>query len=353
MRIHYFSGEAWEEAFIREKLAAKTAEGGSPDDSQEPFRGEDIVFHTESLGALPELTDPEAEVLCTFIESSIAEAEMSRFPAVKLIATRSTGYDHIDLAAAAVRGITVVNVPFYGENTVAEFAFALLLALSRRIIDADERVRTGIFSPKDLRGFDLAGKTLGVVGTGHIGAHIIRMAKGFGMNVVGFDAYPNADLSHTLGFEYLTLPELLAQSDIITLHVPYNEHTHHLINSENIGGIKKGAYLINTARGAVVETEALVGALKSGILAGAALDVLEEEGDLADATVLLSAPHPNEATLKVMLQNHYLIDHPRVIVTPHLAFNTKEAVERILNTTLENIRSFSAGTPTNTVARAA
>jgi len=336
MKIHYFSGEAWEEAFVREKLS-----------------GEDIIFHTESLGALPELTDPEAEVLCTFIESPIGEAEMNRFPALKLIATRSTGYDHIDLAAAAARSIAVVNVPFYGENTVAEFAFALLLALSRRVIDADERVRGGVFSPKNLRGFDLAGKTLGIVGTGHIGAHMIRMAQGFGMRVIGFDAFPNAELSHTLGFEYATLPDLLAQSDIITLHVPYNEHTHHLISKENIGGIKRGAYLINTARGAVVETDALVDALKSGVLAGAALDVLEEEGDLADATALLSAPHPNEATLKVMLQNHYLIDHPRVIVTTHLAFNTQEAVERILSTTVENIRSFAAGTPTNIVKSAA
>lgn len=336
MRIHYFSGEAWEEAFVREKLA-----------------GEDIVFHPESFGALPELADPEAQALCMFIESPIGEAEMSRFPALKLIATRSTGYDHIDLKAAAARGITVVNVPFYGENTVAEFAFALLLALSRRIIDADERVRQGQFSPKDLRGFDLAGKTLGVVGTGHIGAHIIRMAQGFGMKIIGFDAFPNADLSHTLGFEYLSLPELLAQSDIITLHVPYNEHTHHLINAGNISAIKRGAYLINTARGAVVETEALVAALQDGTLTGAALDVLEEEGDLADATALLTAPHPQESELKTLLENHYLIDHPRVIVTPHLAFNTQEAVERILNTTLENIRSFSAGTPTNIVASAA
>jgi len=182
---------------------------------------------------------------------------------------------------------------------------------------------------------------------------MIRMAQGFGMRVIGFDAFPNAELSHTLGFEYATLPDLLAQSDIITLHVPYNEHTHHLISKENIGGIKRGAYLINTARGAVVETDALVDALKSGVLAGAALDVLEEEGDLADATALLSAPHPNEATLKVMLQNHYLIDHPRVIVTTHLAFNTQEAVERILSTTVENIRSFAAGTPTNIVKSAA
>lgn len=333
MNIHYFSGEEWEERHVKAKLP-----------------GETITFHEGPLSSFPELTDAEAGVLCTFIESPIGEAEMERFPALKLIATRSTGYDHIDLTAAKARGITVVNVPFYGENTVAEFAFALLLALSRRIIDADERVREGTFSPNGLRGFDLAGKTLGVVGTGHIGAHVIRMAQGFGMRVVAFDAFPKEDLSHTLDFPYVPLTELLAQSDVITLHVPYNKDTHHLINKENIGGAKQGAYLINTARGAVVETDALVEALRNGTLAGAALDVLEEEGGLADETALLSSPHPKAEDLKIMLENHYLIEHPRVIVTPHLAFNTQEAVERILNTTIENIKNFSAGSPTNTVS---
>lgn len=333
MKIHYFSGEAWEEAYVREKL-----------------QGEDLSFHEGTLAANSDLTDTEATVLCTFIDSPVGEAELSRFPAVKLIATRSTGFDHIDLATTKARGITVANVPFYGENTVAEFTFALLLALSRRIIDADERVRTGAFSPVGLRGFDLASKTIGIVGTGHIGAHVIRMAQGFGMKVIGFDAYPNAELARTLNFPYVSLPELLAQSDIITLHVPYNEHTHHLINKENVDGIKKGAYLINTARGAVVETTALVGALKNETLAGAALDVLEEEGDLNDEEMLLTTPHPNANAIRIALENHYLIEHPRVIVTPHLAFNTKEAVERILNTTIENIRAFEAGSPINTVS---
>lgn len=331
--IHYFGGEPWEMDYVRAKLPK-----------------ENIAFHDGSLSSFPDLTDPDATVLCTFIETHIGEAELSRFPALKLIATRSTGYDHIDLQAAATRGVAVANVPFYGENTVAEFAFALLLALSRRIIDADERVReTGTFSHEGLRGFDLAGKTIGVIGTGHIGAHIIRMAKGFGMKVVGFDVYPNAELSHTLDFPYASLPELLATSDIVTLHVPYNEKTHHLINRENIKNIKKGAFLINTARGAVVETQALIDALESGILAGAGLDVLEEEGHLADEAALLTAPHPNEEGLKVALENHYLIQHPRVIVTPHLAFNTTEAVERILDTTIENIENFKASFPTNIV----
>ncbi|MEK7144432.1 MAG: NAD(P)-dependent oxidoreductase [Patescibacteria group bacterium] len=320
MKIHYFAGEEWEEEFVKAKLPS-----------------EDITFHKDAFSAYPDLTDPEADALCTFIESPIGEAEMSRFPALKLIATRSTGFDHIDLAAAKTRGIAVANVPFYGENTVAEFAFALLLALSRRIIDADERVRAGTFSPTGLRGFDLAGKTIGIVGTGHIGAHVIKMAQGFGMKIIGFDAYPNQDLSHTLNFPYVSLPELLAQSDIISLHVPYNPHTHHLINKENIGSIKKGAYLINTARGAVIETDALVDALKRDILAGAALDVLEDEQHLQEQSAISE-------------ENHYLIDHPRVIVTPHLAFNTQEAVERILNTTIENIQHFAAGAPTNIVS---
>ncbi|MFH1178544.1 MAG: hydroxyacid dehydrogenase [bacterium] len=334
MKIHYFSGEKWEEEFVRAKLP-----------------GEDIVFHEGSLAAFPDLTDPETQVLCTFVESHIGEIEISRFPALKLIATRSTGFDHIDLTATKARGITVVNVPFYGENTVAEFAFALLLALSRKIIDADERVReTGSFSHDNLRGFDLAGKTIGVVGCGHIGVHVIRMANGFGMKVLGFDVHQDPELAQKLNFSYSSLDELLATSDIITIHVPYNQHTHHLINKENIAKMKKGAYLINTARGAVVETDALVEAIKNEIIAGAALDVLEEEGDMNDELALLTAPHPKEEELKIALENHYLINHPRVIVTPHMAFNTTEAIERILDTTIENIKAFSAGSPINLVA---
>lgn len=336
MNIHYFSGEDWEEKYVRAKLPK-----------------EDITFHNGSLASFPDLTDADAQVLCTFIETPIGEDVFKRFPKLKLVATRSTGYDHIDLVSAKAHGISVANVPFYGENTVAEFAFALLLAVSRRIIDADERVReTGIFSPNGLRGFDLAGKTLGVIGTGHIGAHMIRMAQGFGMKVIGFDAFPNAELSHTLGFLYLPLTQLLAAADILTLHVPYNKDTHHLINKNNIDLCKKGSYLINTARGAVVETEALVQGLQSGRIAGAGLDVLEEEGELADEAAFLTAPHPNEAGIKIVLENHYLISHPRVVVTPHLAFNTTEAVERILDTTIENIQQFKDGAPINIVGKA-
>lgn len=332
MQIHYFSSEPWEEEYVK---------GILPTDQ--------ITFHDKPLSAYPDLTDPSAEALCIFIDSHIGAAELERFPALKLIASRSTGYDHIDLAAAKERGVTVVTVPFYGENTVAEFTMALLLALSRRVPEAQHRVRDDVFSPQGLRGFDLAGKTIGIIGCGHIGMHVVRMAHGFGMKVVGFEVHPDQKVAAENDMTFLPLPELLATSDIVTIHVPYNAHTHHLINKENISSFKKGSYLINTARGAIVETEALIEALQKGILAGAGLDVLEEEGDLADATALLSAPHPNEAALKVTLENHYLITHPRVIVTPHLAFNTTEALTRILDTTASNIQAFATGTPTNVV----
>lgn len=335
MHIQYFASEDWEKPYVSERLGTN-----------------EITFHDGPIGGFPDVKDGTAEALCIFIDSKIGAAEMDRFPALKLIATRSTGFDHIDLAAARARGITVSSVPSYGENTVAEFAFALLLALAHRIPEAQAAVKAGGFSPQGLRGFDLQGKTLGVVGCGHIGIHMIRMAHGFGMKVLAFDIRQDEAIAREHRFAYATLDDLLAQSDVISLHVPYNPHTHHLVNSGNVGKIKRGAYLINTSRGAVVETAALVKALKDGTLAGAGLDVLEEEGDMADEAALLTEPHPNEDEVRTALANHYIIDHPRVIVTPHTAFNTTEAITRILDTTIENMRHFAAGAPMNIVSAA-
>ena len=307
MRVIYFGKEAWEEAYIKEKLP-----------------GAEVIFYLGSIGQYPEARDSDAEVLSVFVNSPVGAAEMDRFPKLRLIATRSTGFDHIQAEEAKKRGITLASVPAYGANTVAEFAFALLLALSRRVCDARDRVRSGSFSQDDLTGFDLADKTIGVVGCGKIGQHTVRMAKGFGMKVLVSDAIKNEALAKELGFPYVELPELLGQSDVISLHVPYMKETHHLINTGNISQIKKGAYLINTARGAVVETPALIAALKDGTLAGAGLDVFEGEGDEQLNSV----------------ETQYLLKHPLVIVTPHIAFDTSEAIRRILDTTVENIRSF-------------
>src|SRR3989344_4390245 len=260
MKVHYFSAEPREEEYVRERTQAH-----------------EVAFHTGSLTSEQTLSDPSAEAISIFIDSKIGVEELSRFPSLKLIATRSTGFDHIDLAAAKERGIAVSNVPFYGENTVAEFTFALILALFRRILDAHERVReVGSFSQSGLRGFDLAGKTIGVVGVGHIGVHVIRIAKGFDMQVITFDVHHDDALAARLGFSYASLEELLAKSDIISLHVPYNKHTHHLLSKSNIGKMKKGACLINTARGGVVETEALVAALRNGTIGAAGGDGLSE-----------------------------------------------------------------------------
>jgi len=331
MKLIYVGKEVWEEEFMRDKL-----------------HGVDLVFYQRALPQ--DAADPDAEALCVFVSSPVGVAEMDRFPKLKLITTRSTGFDHIDRAEAARRGVAVASVPGYGAPTVAEFAFALILTLSRKIYDSYELVRSGVYKQDNLAGFDLAGKTIGIVGGGRIGAHAARIAKGFGMTVLVCDPFPNESLAKEIGFAYVELLELLGASDIITLHAPYTKETHHLINKESIHSIKKGAFLINTARGALVETDALVEALQNGILAGAGLDVLEEEGALADEMHILNDPHPKELELHTLLENHYLIEHPRVIVTPHVAFDTKEAVERILDTTAKNIQGFFAGKPQNLVA---
>ena len=325
MKLIYFAQEVWEKEYMERKLP-----------------GVEITCVEGTLQEHPEISDPDAGALSVFVNSRVGAAELDRFPKLRLIATRSTGFDHIDLGETKKRGIEVASVPSYVVNTVAEFAFGLLLALSRKICDAHARVRGGSFSQEGLTGFDLAGKTIGIIGCGHIGIHSVGIANGFGMKVLVYDVHQDPELAKNYRFAYAPLKELLGTSDVINIHVPYNEHTHHLINAQNISLIKRGAYLINTARGAVVETDALVQALRQGILAGAGLDVLEEEGDMQEDAHLLASVHPKAGELKTVLENHYLMEHPRVVVTPHVAFDTAEAIARILDTTAENILKFKS-----------
>jgi D-lactate dehydrogenase len=288
--------------------------------------------------------------LATFIETPVSKTILDKLPHLKMIATMSTGFDHIDIVAAKARKIPVCNVPSYGENTVAEHAMALILALTRKIFPSVKRVKEDKFSYQGLCGMDLKGKTIGVVGTGHIGAHLIRMAKGFDLQVLAHDPFPNKDLAKKLGFEYTTLNKLLAQSDIVSLHVPLFKETYHLISQKNIKKMKKGAYLINTARGALVDPEALVWALENKQLAGAGLDVLEEENFLQREETILTA-HPTTKQIKTDLMNKIIIDHENTIVTPHNAFNSTEALQRIADTTIENIKNFLNGQVTNDVTK--
>ncbi len=335
MKTAFYTIADWEREYLEGKLAGVGVEA---EYISTPLKKETLAGSSD------------AEIISVFVDSVVDKAVLDNFPNLKFIAARSTGFDHIDLATAKARNIPLSYVPSYGENTVAEQAFALLLAVSRKIYQAFDQIKeTGSFSQANLQGFDLRGKTIGVVGTGRIGRHAIQMAKGFGMKVVAYDPFPNEAMAKELDFTYLPLPELLAASDVVTLHVPYMKETHHLINAETIKNMKPGAVLINTARGPVVETAALVSALKNGKLGGAGLDVLEEEGVIKDEFGFMLHGKASEHDLKTVLANHILIDLPNVVITPHNAFNTKEAIQRIHDTTIENIKAFLAGNSTNLV----
>jgi D-lactate dehydrogenase len=294
----------------------------------------------------------QAELLSVFVSSKVDKAVLDGMPNLKMIATRSTGFDHIDMEECGKRGIVVCNVPSYGENTVAEHAFALILALSRKIFQSYERTERLDFDREGLQGFDLKGKTLGVVGTGRIGQHSIRIGAAFGMKVIAYDAFPKPEMAAEMGFAYVdSLGELLGQSDVITLHVPYMPETHHMINKENVRSIKRGAVLVNTARGALVDTEALLLALEEGIISGAGLDVLEGEDETFEDVAVMSRGFSGNADLKALLRIHILVARRDVIITPHNAFNSAEAVRRIFDTTVENIQSFINGKPVNVVVK--
>ncbi|MFA6462287.1 MAG: hydroxyacid dehydrogenase [Candidatus Woesearchaeota archaeon] len=332
MKIGFFELENWEKS---------TLDSSFPKDN--------LVLSHQKLTLKEASKYPDLEVISGFIYSGIDEKILSKLPKLKLIATRSTGYDHIDLAACKKRGIIVCNVPTYGENTVAEHTFALILALSRKIIPCHERTQKGSFELEGLRGFDLKGKTLGVVGSGNIGRHVIRMAQGFEMNILVYDAFPNPQIAKEMGFVYVSLDQLLKNSNIISLHLPYNEKTHHLIDKKAFTKMKKGTYLINTSRGGLVDTDALVKALKSKHLAGAGLDVLEEECELVEESQLVSKNFSPSCNLKTLVEDHVLMTMSNVIVTPHNAFNTHEALMRILQTTIDNIQGFKKDVLINVV----
>lgn len=292
-----------------------------------------------------------ADILSVFIYSTLTKAVVAKLRRTRFIATRSTGFDHVDLKACAQRKILVANVPAYGENTVAEHTFALILSLSRNVHKAYVRTVRGDFSLTGLQGFDLKGKTLGVVGAGRIGMHVIKMARGFGMRVLAYDTRMDPFLSEVLDFRYVSLEDLLKASDIVTLHTPYNQATHHLINRERFDRMKRGALLINTARGGLVDTNALVWALDQGIIAGAGLDVLEGEELVKEERQLLEKEFTKER-LVTALKNNILLHRENVVITPHIAFDSREALQRILDTTVANIAGFLRGSPLNVVTKA-
>lgn len=263
-----------------------------------------------------------AEVLCVFIYSQITRKVIAALPNLKLIVTRSVGYDHIDLKAAKEKNIIVCNVPDYGSHVIAEHVFALLLSGLRHIEEGDNRVeRTKKFNFTGLRGMALKGKTLGVIGTGKIGKNVARIGSlGFQMNVIASDPYPDKKAAKKNNFEYVSFNNLLKKSDIISLHCPSLASTKHLINKKTIGLMKNGVVIVNTSRGEVIKTEDIVKALKSKKIAYAFLDVLEHENNLKS--------------------NKELIDFPNVITTPHIAFYADDSMGKMYSGSFDVIQEF-------------
>lgn len=277
------------------------------------------------------------EAICVFVNDCVSRDVLSELSknGIRLVALRCAGFNNVDLRAAADLGIKVVRVPEYSPYAVAEHAAGLVLCLNRKLHKAYNRVREGNFSLDGLVGFDLHGKTVGVLGSGRIGKAFIRIMNGFGCRVLAFDKNQDRGLAGELGFQYVPLNELLTESDVISLHLPLTPDTFHLINDDAFSRMKKGAMLINTGRGALVDTRALIRALKSGHLGAAGLDVYEEEEKfffhdfscgVVDDDVLAR-----------------LMTFPNVILTSHQAFLTSDALKKIAETTVSNINAFEKG----------
>ncbi len=265
----------------------------------------------------------DAEIVSTFITTQFPGTVLTKLPKLRLLCTRSVGYDHIDLGACRDRGITVCNVPDYGSHVIAEHVFALLLSTLRHIPEGDKRVESGVFDYKGLRGVALKGKTIGILGTGKIGRKVAQIAHGFEMQIIASDQCRTVSLESDFGVRYVSFEELLAQSDILTLHVPATPDTEHLLNQKAFDEMKQGVILVNTARGSLIDSAALLTALNTGKVSHALLDVLEHEQNFQENTAL--------------------IHHPNVVVTPHIAFYADDSMKNMFLDSFQSIDEYLSG----------
>jgi D-lactate dehydrogenase len=298
--------------------------------------GHDIVYLEPRLTIETAPLASGCEGVCAFVNDDLGAAVLEELAArgVRLIALRSAGFNHVDLATARRLGLSVVRVPGYSPHAVAEHAVGLMLALNRKIHRAYIRVRENNFALNGLLGFDLHGRTVGVIGTGQIGTEFAKIMLGFGCQVVASDPYPN-DTCRGLGVEYVHLHELLDRSEVIALHCPLTPETYHVIDSAAIERMRDGVMLINTSRGALVDTTAVIEGLKSGRIGYLGLDVYEEEADLFFEDLSDRVVHDDVFSR--------LLTFPNVLITGHQAFFTVEAVTRIAETTIANIAAFERG----------
>jgi D-lactate dehydrogenase len=298
--------------------------------------GHDLTFLEPRLSKATAVLAAGFPAVCVFVNDEVGPEVIQTMVAggTRLIALRSAGFNHVDLAAAERAGVTVVRVPAYSPYAVAEFTVALILALNRRLYRAYTRVREGNFALEGLLGFDLRGRTVGIVGTGKIGAVVARIMAGFGCRVLAVDKTPSPECEG-LGVSYVPLPELLESADIVTLHCPLFPETYHMIDAAAIARMKPGVMLINTSRGALVDAAAVIEGLKSGVIGHLGLDVYEEEADLFF----------QDLSDRVIQDDVFarLLTFPNVLITGHQAFFTAEAVHAIAETTLSNISAFERG----------
>lgn len=298
---------------------------------------EEVKFFKETINQVKLEEFKKAEIISVFVHSNVTKELITSLPNLKLITTRSMGIDHIDSSASFERGINVLSVPNYGESTVAEHTFALILALSRKITKTSRQIDNDYYDNSELRGFDLKGKTIGVLGGGKIGLHVVRMAEAFGMKVLVCDHNQNSIISEVLNFKYVTFNELIKASDIITLHLPLTDKTKHIINEESLSKMKRGVLLINTARGGLIDTKALAKALKEKTIGGVGLDVIEGEPLLFEDSYLIK---PTTEELNLFYQAEEMFGNENVVFTPHNAFNSNEAVDKIIEVTKKNINDY-------------
>jgi D-lactate dehydrogenase len=319
MKIAHFGVKPWETEYFKKNL-----------DSAE----EQLFFEIDDV-SLSLLEISEVEAITVFIHSSVTKTVIDKLPNLKLILTRSTGFDHIDTEYAKQKNILVCNVPGYGSNTVAEHTFALLLSISKQIFNQAHRSRDLNFYFEDNLGFDLNSKTMGVVGAGKIGKNTMQIARGFDMKTIAFDVYKDEVAAEIAGFKYVEIDELLTTSDVLSLHTPLNDFTKDILSRENLLKLKPGVVFLNTSRGALISNENLLFALENGIFAAAGLDTIEGEGDMFNG--------------KISDLQKQILHHPNVLYTPHSAFYTKEAVTRIIQTTIDNIKQFQTDSHQNKV----
>lgn len=323
--IIFYDSKQYEQDFFAKELFAKF---------NLEFKGYELLPETK-LSYIEE----NAEIISVFTGSRLTSKVLFKFNNLKLILTRSVGFSHIDMDYCKENHIIVANTPHYGDYTVAEFAFGLLLNLVRNISYAENQLKIGDMYPETF-GMELMGKTLGVVGTGAIGEKVVKIAKGFSMNVICYDLKYNIDLEKKYDVKYSDLDTLCKLSDVISLHAPLTSNTYHMIDTEKISLMKENAVIVNTARGELIDTEALYNALLDRKIRGAALDVLEFEDTISSKR---PGENLNLKNLRTSLINTKLLNLPNIVATPHVAYDTKEAVNRILEMTLCNINEYLQG----------